>query len=195
MRHWLDEVELVHVAATATGRSPDEVLASTDIAALAHVVARLEAVPTAVEAAATALLEIGRQRPFGEGSAATAWLATAHLLSLGGLQLRIGPIGAAGVLSPDLSLEVADVVEVLREHGRPRPSRWGRVVQALFVASRPDGPSVVPCPACGLPVVCRRCDIIAAGPWSASADVERVARCAVERRGHDRWAHRQPVRA
>jgi hypothetical protein len=188
MRAWLDEAELVHVAAMATRRPPAAVLATTDVAALAHVVAHLEQATTRVEAAATAVLEIGRRRPFGDGSTATAWLAGAHLLALDGLSLRIGPVGAAGVIATDERIGVAEVAAVLLEHSEPRRSRIGRLLRPLFEVHRPDGPSLLPCPACGLPVVRRRNDIALAGPWSSSAVAQRVARCAVEHRTHDRWA-------
>jgi hypothetical protein len=188
MRAWLDEAELVHVAAMATGRPPATVLTTTDVAALAHVVAHLEQATTRVEAAATAVLEIGRRRPFGDGSPAAAWLAAAHLLALDGRSLRIGPVGAAGVLAAEERIGVAEVTEVLVEHSEPRRSRIGRLLRPLLEVHRPDGPSLLPCPACGLPVVRRRNDITDAGPWSSSAVAQRVARCAVEHRTHDRWA-------
>lgn len=188
MRHWLDEAELVHVAAVATGRHPDAVLAAVDVVALASVVAQLEQAPTAVEAAATAVLEVGRRQPFGAGSTATAWLAAAHLLSLEGIRLRIGPIGAAGVLGGDPQLEVAQVAEILRLHSGRRRSVVGRLLASLFEVSWPDGPSVLPCPVCSRPVVQRRSDVTTTGPWSEMARTQRVARCAVEHRAHDRWA-------
>ena len=188
MSHWLDEGELVHVGALASGRRPEAVLASVDVAALAGVVARLETATSAVEAAAVAVLELGHRRPFGDVSTAAAWLAAAHLLSLDSLRLRIGPIGAAGVLAAAPRLEVDDVVAVLVEHTARRPGRWRRALGPLVEPSWPDGPSVLPCPACGRPVVRRRRDLVAAGAWTSGALAERVARCAVRHQGHDRWA-------
>ena len=188
MRHWLDEAELVHVAAVATGRHPAAVLADADVAALATVVARLEQAPSTVEAAATAVLEVGRRRPFGDASTPAAWLAAAHLLSLDGLRLHIGPVGAAGVLADEPPLGVAEVAEVLRLHSGRRRSRLGRLLGSLFEVTWPDGPSVLPGPACGRAIVQRRNDVTTTGPWSDMARAQRVARCAVEHRAHDRWA-------
>ena len=127
----------------ATGRPADAVLASTDVAALAHVVAHLEQAPTAVEAAATAVLEIGHRRPFGDGSTAAAWLAAAHLLSFDGLRLRIGPVGAAGVLAAGDDLGVAEVADVLRVHSEGRRSGLGS--DAAPAAARCAGPMARAC--------------------------------------------------
>jgi hypothetical protein len=183
-RAWLDEAALVHIAAVATGQPPASVLAGADVRELAWVAAELEGEPTAVEAAAVALLEVGHRRPFGDGSTAAAWLAAAHLLAAAGLRLRIGPIGAAGVLATSPRLSVADAAAVLREHSVRRRPWLGWLVQGSW----PDGPSVLPCPACGRPVIRRRTDLVDDGLWAEAALTERVARCAMTRGEHGRWA-------
>lgn len=193
MRSWLDEAELVHVAAAATGLDAADLLGGADVAALARVAADLETATSPLDAAATALLGVLRHRPFAGASPATAWLAAAHLLGVEGRRLRIGPIGAASLIAalPDLSHPV--VVEVLLQQSDPPQSWLGRLLGAFGEVRRADAPSVRPCPACGRPVVRHRLDLGREGPWTSAADAEVVARCAVAHREHDRWAHVRPL--
>jgi hypothetical protein len=193
MRTLLDEAGLVYVAAAATGTRPDEVLATCDVAALASVAAALEGVTSGLDAAAVALGELGRRRPFARGNTAAAWLAAAHLLAVDDRRLVIGPAAAVAVLGAAAELGPGEIAVVLRERTEPRATTVRRLVQRL-VGRRPlAGPGVFACPACGRTLVQRRHDLVAAGPWAEAARMERVARCAVENGGHDRRAAARPA--
>jgi hypothetical protein len=187
-RTGLDEADLVLVASAACGQRPEQVLASCDVAALASVVAAAEHAPSGLDAAAVVVVEFGRRRPFARGNAAAAWLAAAHLLTGDGLRLRIGPTTARTVFAASDDLDATVVRAVLVEHIEPSRSLVGRVLRSLFGPRTLDGPGVFRCPACDRPLVQRRGDLVAAGPWVDSARIERVARCAVEHGAHGRRA-------
>ena len=174
------------VAAAATRDRPERVLARCDLAALAAVAAALDHAADGPDAAATVVRELAVRRPFAGGNAATAWLAAAHLLRGDGLRLRIGHTTAIAVFDAAAELDTPVVVAVIREHAEHCLPLARRVLRRL-VAPRPlDGPAVFPCPACGRPLVRRRHDLLAVGPWAEAARLERVARCAAEHRGHGR---------
>jgi hypothetical protein len=182
----LDEADLVHVAAVASGASPERVLAACDVAGLASVAAALEGATCGLDGAALVVLEVGRRRPFAAGNAATAWLAAAHLLTGDRLRLRIGPLAATRVFGASAQLDVREVAAVIEAHTEPQRRFVGRVLRGLTRPVGPSGPGVHWCPACGRPLVQRRHDLVAEGMWVEAARLERVARCAVERGHHDR---------
>jgi hypothetical protein len=182
----LDEADLVHVAAFATGTRPERVLAACDMAGLASVAAALEGASGGLEGAALVVLEMGRRRPLAVGNAATAWLAAAHLLAGDGLRLRIGHLAATTVFEASAELGAGDVAAVIAPRTEPHRSRLRRTVRRLIGPVPPAGPGVVRCPACGRPLVQRRHDLVADGVWTEAARLERVARCAAEHRRHDR---------
>jgi hypothetical protein len=182
----LDEADLVHVAAVASGITPERVLAGCDVAGLAAVAAALESATGGLDGAALVVLEVGRRRPFAAGNVATAWLAAAHLLVGDGLRLRIGALAAARVFEGSAELAIGEVVEVIEAHTEPQRGFVGRILRGLSRPVGPSGPGVHWCPACGRPLVQRRHDLVAEGVWVEAARLERVARCAVERGQHDR---------
>lgn len=186
MRPRLDEADLVHVAAVATGTPPERVLADCHVAGLAAVVAAVERGTCGLDSAALAVLEVGRRRPFAAGNAMTAWLAAAHLLADDGLRLRIGHRAASTVFGASAELDVDDVITVIEAHTERHLSPARRALRWLLSPVPPAGPGVLRCPACGRPLVQRRHDLVAGGMWAEAARLERVARCAVERGDHDR---------
>jgi hypothetical protein len=163
------------------------------VAGLVAVVAAVEGAATGLDAAALAVLEIGRRRPFGTGNAATAWLAAAHLLAGDGLRLRIGHHAATTLFAASARLGPREVAAVIDAHTERYLSPARRALRWLVRPTPRPGPGVTWCPACGRPVVQRRHDLAAAGMWADAARLERVARCAVEHRGHDRYG--VPARA
>jgi hypothetical protein len=187
VRPRLDEADLVHVAATATGTAPERVLAGCDVAGLASVAAVLESATCGLDAAALVVLEVGRRRPFAAGNAATAWLAAAHALAGDDLRLRIGHLAATTVFEGSSRLGVREVAAVIEAHAERRGSFLRGVLRRLTGPVEPTGPGVSWCPSCGRPLVQRRHDIVAEGVWVESARIQRIARCAVEHRDHDRF--------
>lgn len=182
----LDEADLVHVAAVASGTHPGEVLARCDVAGLASVAAAVETTDRGLDGAAVVVLEMGRRRPLASGNAATAWLAAAHLLAGDRLRLRIGHLAARTVFEASADLAVAEAVEVIEARTEPFRPLLGRVLHRLTGPVGPSGPGVVRCPACRRPLVQRRHDLVAEGMWVEAARLERVARCAAEHGRHDR---------
>jgi hypothetical protein len=191
VRPRLDEADLVHVAAVATGTPPERVLARCHVGGLAAVVAAVEQGTCGLDSAALAVLEVGRRRPFAAGNAMTAWLAAAHLLAGDGLRLRIGHRAASTVFGASAELEVEDVVTVIEAHTERRLPTVRRALRWLVRPVPPAGPGLFWCPACGRPLVQRRHDLVAGGMWAEAARLERVARCAVEHGGHDRSGGRR----
>lgn len=167
-RPLLDEAQLILIAAAASATTPAEVLASADVAALARVSAEIEACDDVLEVAAAALVGLAKERPFGADSKAVAWLACA----------LIAPVEAARVaVSPADTIDLvgrAACGEATREHVREQ------------LASRQTR-----CPACRRTI---GADIPArpAPPSFRGTQVELVARCAVENRGHGRYGQPFP---
>jgi hypothetical protein len=188
----LGEADLVHVAAVATGTSPQQVLADCDVAGLVSVVAAVEGAAGGLDAAALVVREVGRRRPFAAGNAVTAWLAAAHLLAADGLRLRIGHRAATTVFEAGAELSARDMAGVIAAHSERRLPVGRRALRWLVRPAPLAGPAVFRCPACDRPLVRRRHDLVAAGVWADAARVERMARCAVEYGSHDRYGRSHP---
>ena len=159
----LDEAQLVLIAAAASGVAPDEVLASTDVAALARVAAAIEGCHDALDVAATALVGIAQERPFGKDSSAVAWLACAL---------------AAPVEAARLAVNRADAVDLV---GRASCGEASREHVREHLASRQTR-----CPTCRRPIA------HATQPSMRSAPIELIARCAVEHGAHGRFGEPYP---
>lgn len=168
-RPLLDEERLVLIAAVASATRPEEVLAATDIAALARVTAVIDGCDDdPLDVAAAALVGIAKERPFGADSAATAWLACALL----------APVEAARV-----AVDHAAAVELVRQASRGDACR--EQVRRHLTSARTR------CPACGRPLTP---DGEADGRRQSfrRTPIELVARCAVEHRAHGRFG--RPLR-
>ena len=162
----LDEAHLVLIAATVCAAAPEDVLDSTDVAALSRVCAVIETCREALDVAATALVAIATERPFGADSNAVAWLACA----------LVAPAEAARV-----SADRAEALELVW-----RAACGDATVEDVReqLASRR-----IRCPAC-------RRTVGPHAPNARSSfrsdPVELVARCAAEHGAHGRFG--QPLR-
>ena len=159
----LDEASLILVAATAAARTPEDVLAATDMAALARVTASIDEADDALDAAAVALVAIAKERPFGADSDATAWLACA----------LIAPAEAAHA-----ALKGADAIELVRRAARGEAT-WEQVRERLAATG-------TSCPACGQPLP-SEAPTAGKRPAPRCTPLELVARCAVQNRRHGRF--------
>lgn len=167
-RSQLDEAHLVLIAAAASATAPEEVLASTDVAALARVCAAIEACNDALDIAAAALVEIAKERPFGANSNAAAWLACAL---------------AAPTEAARLAARRSDAIELVGGASRGEATR---VTVREHLASRRTT-----CPACRRPIAPDATTRGGRRPLPPTP-MELVARCAVQHRSHGRFG--QPIR-
>lgn len=166
-RPLLDDARLILVAAAASATAPEDVLASTDVAALARVSAAIEACDDALDVAATALVGIARERPFGQDSNAVAWLACALAAPVEAARIAVSPFDAIDLVSR--AARGAASREHVREHLASRRTR---------------------CPACRRPI--RPDTTPTTRPPMRSAPIELVARCAMEHRAHGRFGQPFP---
>lgn len=165
---FLDEPRLILLAAAATRRSPEDVVAGADLRGAAAVVDDVERAPDAIRAAATALSSIARRRPFASGNAAAAWFTCAFL----------APEGARR-----LSARRRDLVDVIVRIGE------GVIdIDTLesMLHGRSDVPVPWPCPACGRALHTDSRYGGRGATWLGPSRLELTARCAVEHRAHDR---------
>jgi hypothetical protein len=158
----LDEAQLILIAAAAAARAPEDVLASTDVAALARVSTAIEACDHALDVAAAALVGIAQEQPFGQDSNAVAWLACA----------MVAPVEAARV-----AVNRADAIDLVGRASR------GVLTRELVREHLESGQTR--CPACHRPV--GHATTPTRRPPIRSAPVELVALCAVEHRAHGRF--------
>jgi hypothetical protein len=170
----LDEGWVVWVAARALHRDPGRLLAECDVAALAGVVADIDAVADngAVEQAATVLTAVARRRPFTAGNRAVAWLCAAVLLDGAGVPIALDD-------------EAAYAAVVAAEDG----SRSADQLAALLGGdARATGPTLGrSCPACGRQLHGYEGGAVGSGPLLVGTSrYELVARCWYEHRAHGR---------
>jgi hypothetical protein len=174
----IGEAELLCVAATASGIELDELLAGTDVAALARVVARTEPPTGAFEDAARLLLAVLQERPFPDDTnAATGWLAAALVLDGAGARVRGSRADiVAFVRSIDEQAELLDVVVgierlAVASDGRRSSVRCPKCSRELYARERREGRAVI---------------------VGVSA-FELTNRCWYEHRAHDRRGEPFPV--
>lgn len=153
MRPPVDEGDLVWIAAAASGRDPEALLAACDIAVLAGIVAKAESARSPLGAAAAVLVGIAHQRPFPIDNAATAWLAAAYLLTVSAIRVRMTDAEVATLVTAagDGHMSTFDVVAAL-EAARPAPRRPLRELLRSMWVSPPKPPVTWDCPMCALPV-------------------------------------------
>lgn len=197
----VDEAWLVWVAARATGVAPETLLTGCDVAAVARVVAEVEAARAdgedgvrsrradgrhvdgrhveqhPVVRAATVLVAVVRHRPFAAGNRAVAWLAAALTLVEHGTPIWLAEDDAVELVvgAEEGRVSVDEVAVALAAPGEALPWR---------------------CPACGNRLHrYERRDVRRAVPLVGGSRHELVARCAFEHGGHDRSGRTAPKTA
>ncbi len=171
----LSETELVWLAAAAAGTTPDDLLARTDMGALARVDAEADRRDPDGDGdlhhAARLLLAVVRERPFpDDANAAAGWLAAAFVLERAGVRVR-----------SHRRTEVVTFVAGLDE----RTPLVDVVVGLERIASGGGRRLAWLCPACGRELYARERRDRRAVTVGVTA-YELTARCWFEHRAHDR---------
>jgi hypothetical protein len=162
----MDESTLVWAAALVNDVDPAEVLAQTDVAALAAIVARADEASEPVDVAAWLLVGVVQGRPFPTGNAAVGWLAALDVLAVATCRVTVD------------RARVVRLCDDIRQ-GALGPGAVAAVLRGWVVENG------IACPACG-----RR--VYASDPAArrlvmpGTSRFELTARCAFEHRGHDR---------
>lgn len=153
----VDEADLVAVGAVAIGVDPELLLDRSDVAALARIAAHAEMARNPVDAAASVLVGVVSRRPFPHCNHAAAWLITAHVLGVNGLDLRISDQDALALVTRvgrgeigELGVATALACHVMDRHGGLR-----RVLRRLFLTPRSHlswDPRLPLCPLCLRPL-------------------------------------------